>query len=51
VTVYGANVMIVLHVRKWCKDFYSGLVNVMDEQRRGRSSMFADLVQDIDEAV
>jgi hypothetical protein len=51
VTVCGANVMIVQHVRKWCREFDSGRVNVMDEQRSGRLSTFADLVQDIDAAV
>jgi hypothetical protein len=34
VTLYNANVMTV-HVRKWCREFESGLVNVMDEQRSG----------------
>jgi hypothetical protein len=48
--VYGAIVMTV-HVRKWCREFDSGRVNVMDEQRSGRPSTSADLVQDIDAAV
>jgi hypothetical protein len=51
VTMYGANVMTVQHVHKWCREFDSGRVNVMDEQRSGRPSMSADLVQDIDAAV
>jgi hypothetical protein len=51
VTVYGADVMTVQHVRKWCRKFDSGRVNVMDEQRGGRPSTSADLVQDIDAAV
>jgi hypothetical protein len=51
VTVYGANVMTVQHVRKCCREFDSGRVNVMDEQRSGRRSTSADLVQDIDTAV
>jgi hypothetical protein len=38
VTVYGANVMTVQHVRKWCREFDSGPVNVMDEQTSGRPS-------------
>jgi hypothetical protein len=50
VTVYGAIVMTV-HVRKWCREFDNGRVNVMDEQRSGRPSTSADLVQDIDAAV
>jgi hypothetical protein len=33
VTLYGANVMTVQHLRKWCREFDSGRVNVMDEQR------------------
>jgi hypothetical protein len=51
VTVYGANVMTVQHVLKWCREFDSGRVNVMGEQRSGRPSTSADLVQDIDAAV
>jgi hypothetical protein len=35
VAVYGANVMTVQHVRKWCREFDSGRVNVMDKQRGG----------------
>jgi hypothetical protein len=50
VAVYGANVTTV-HMRKWCREFESDRVNVMDEQRSGRPSMSADLVQDIDAAV
>jgi hypothetical protein len=38
-------------VHKWCREFDSGQVNVMDEQRTGRPSTSADLVQDIDAAV
>jgi hypothetical protein len=49
--VYGANVMTVQHVCKWCREFESGRVNVMDEHRSGLSSTSADLVQDIDAAV
>jgi hypothetical protein len=51
VTMYGANVMTVQHVRKWCREFDSGRVNVMDEQRSGLPSMSADLAQDIDAAM
>jgi hypothetical protein len=51
VIVHGANVMTVQHVHKWCREFDSGQVNVMDEQRTGRPSTSADLVQDIDAAV
>jgi hypothetical protein len=50
VTVCGAHVMTVRHARKWCREFDSGRVNVMDEQRSGRPSTSADLVQDIDVA-
>jgi hypothetical protein len=49
--VYGANVMTVQYLRKWYREFDSGLMNVMDEQRSGRLSTSADLVQDIDAAV
>jgi hypothetical protein len=45
VTGYGANAMTVQHVRKWCREFDSGRVNVMVEQRSGRPSTSADLVQ------
>jgi hypothetical protein len=51
VKVCGANVMTGQHLRKWCKEFDSSRVNVMDEQRSGRPSTSADLVQDIDAAV
>jgi hypothetical protein len=51
VTVYSANVMTVQCVRKWCREFDSGQVNVMDEQRSGRPSTSADLVQVIDAAL
>jgi hypothetical protein len=51
VTVYGANVMTVQYLRKWYREFDSGRMNVMDEQRSGRPSTSADLVQDIDAAV
>jgi hypothetical protein len=51
VTVHAANVMTVQHVLKWCREFDSGQVNVMDGQRSGRPSTFANLVQDIDAAV
>jgi hypothetical protein len=50
-TVCGANVMTVQRVCKWCREFDSDRVNVMDEQRSGRLSTSADLVQDIDAAV
>jgi hypothetical protein len=49
--MYGANVMTVQHVHKWCREFDSGRVNVMDEQRSGQPSMSADLVLDTDAAV
>jgi hypothetical protein len=43
--------MTVQHMRKWCREFDSGRVNVMDEKRSGRPSMSADLVQNIDTAL
>jgi hypothetical protein len=51
VIVYGANVMTVQHVRRWCREFDIGRVNVMDEQRSDRPSTSTDLVQDVDAAV
>jgi hypothetical protein len=51
VTVYGANVMTVQYVYKWCREFDSGQVNVMDDRRSCRPCTSADLVQDIDAAV
>jgi hypothetical protein len=42
---------MTVHVSKWFREFDSGRVNVMDEQRSGRPSTSADLVQDIDAAV
>jgi hypothetical protein len=50
-TVYGANVMTVQHVYKWCREFDTGRVNVMHGQRSGRPSISADLVQDTDAAM
>jgi hypothetical protein len=49
--VYGANVMTVQHVRKWHREFDSGRMNVMDEQRSRWLSSSTDLLQDIDAAV
>jgi hypothetical protein len=49
--MYGANVMSVQHVRKWCREFDSGRVNMMDDQRSSRPSTSAELVQDKDAAV
>jgi hypothetical protein len=51
VTVYGANVMTVQRMRKWCREFDSGRVNVMDEQGSGRPSTSAGRVRDIDAAM
>jgi hypothetical protein len=50
-TMYGANVMTVQHVCKWCREFDSGRVNMMDDQRSSRPSTSAELVQDKDAAV
>jgi hypothetical protein len=50
-TVYGANVMTVQHVYKWCREFDTGRVNVMHGPRSGRPSMSAYLVQDTDAAM
>jgi hypothetical protein len=33
VTVYCTNVMTVQHMPKWCREFDSGQMNVMDEKR------------------
>jgi hypothetical protein len=44
VTVYGANVMTVQHARRWCWEFDSGRVKVMDDQRSGPQSTSADVV-------
>jgi hypothetical protein len=40
--------MTVQHVRKWCREFDSGRVNVVDTQRSVRPSTSANLVQNID---
>jgi hypothetical protein len=50
-TVYGANMMTVQHVNKCSREFDSARVNFMDEQRSGRPSTSAALVQDSDAAV
>jgi len=43
-TFYGSNVMTVLHVRKWCREFTGCRLSVTDEQRSGLTSTSADLV-------
>jgi hypothetical protein len=43
--------MTVQHLRKWCKEFDIGRVNVIDVQRSIRPFTSADLVQDIDAAM
>jgi hypothetical protein len=49
--VYGANVMTVQHVQKWCREFSGCRVNVTDGQKIGRPSTSADLVSSIEETV
>jgi hypothetical protein len=51
VAVYGANVMSVQQVRKWCCDFADGRVSVTDEDLSGHPATANTFVSDIDERV
>ncbi|UYV74802.1 MRPS12 [Cordylochernes scorpioides] len=39
VEVYGEKCMDIKNVRKWCREFNEGRINVHDEQRSGRPSL------------
>ncbi|UYV66463.1 hypothetical protein LAZ67_4001752 [Cordylochernes scorpioides] len=51
VEVYGEKCMDIKNVRKWCRDFNEGRINVHDEQRSGRPSLPESTVARIDEMV
>ncbi|UYV68231.1 hypothetical protein LAZ67_5003531 [Cordylochernes scorpioides] len=51
VEVYGEKCMDIKNVRKWCREFNEGRINVHDEQRSGRSSLSESTVARIDEMV
>ncbi|UYV82698.1 hypothetical protein LAZ67_22000595 [Cordylochernes scorpioides] len=49
--VYGEKCMDIKNVRKWCREFNEGRINVHDEQRSGRPSLPESTVARIDEMV
>ncbi|UYV62396.1 hypothetical protein LAZ67_2000392 [Cordylochernes scorpioides] len=51
VKVYGEKCMDIKNVRKWCREFNEGRINVHDEQRSGRPSLPESTVARIDEMV
>ncbi|UYV75781.1 hypothetical protein LAZ67_13001329 [Cordylochernes scorpioides] len=51
VEVYGEKCMDIKNVRKWCREFNEGRINVHDEQRSGRPSLPESTVARIDEMV
>ncbi|UYV71929.1 hypothetical protein LAZ67_9001179 [Cordylochernes scorpioides] len=51
VEVYGEKCMDIKNVRKWCREFNEGRINVHDEQRSGRPSLPESTVVRIDEMV
>jgi len=51
VAVYGAYVMSVQQVRKWCRDFADGRVSVTDEDLSGHPATANTFVSDINERV
>ncbi|UYV67273.1 HS2ST1 [Cordylochernes scorpioides] len=51
VEVYGEKCMDIINVRKWCREFNEGRINVHDEQRSGRPSLPESTVARIDEMV
>ncbi|UYV78207.1 hypothetical protein LAZ67_16000481 [Cordylochernes scorpioides] len=51
VEAYGEMCMDIKNVRKWCREFNEGRINVHDEQRSGRPSLPESTVAPIDEMV
>ncbi|UYV83611.1 GTF2E2 [Cordylochernes scorpioides] len=51
VEVYGEKCMDIKNVRKWCREFNEGWINVHDEQWSGRPSLPESTVARIDEMV
>ncbi|UYV73789.1 USP2 [Cordylochernes scorpioides] len=49
--VYDEKCMNIKNVRKWCREFNEGRINVHDEQRSGRPSLPESTVARIDEMV
>ncbi|UYV84263.1 hypothetical protein LAZ67_X001691 [Cordylochernes scorpioides] len=49
--VYGEKCMDIKNVRKWCREFKEGRINVHDEQRSGRPSLPESTMARIDEMV
>ncbi|UYV75545.1 hypothetical protein LAZ67_13000573 [Cordylochernes scorpioides] len=51
VEVYGEKCIDIKNVRKWCREFNEGQINVHDEQQSGRPSLPESTVARIDEMV
>ncbi|UYV84490.1 hypothetical protein LAZ67_X002362 [Cordylochernes scorpioides] len=51
VEVYGEKCMDIKNVRKWCREFNEGRINVHDEQRSGRPSLPESTMARINEMV
>ncbi|UYV73385.1 hsp70 [Cordylochernes scorpioides] len=51
VEAYGEKCMGIKNVRKWCREFNEGRINVHDEQRSGRPILPESTVAPIDEMV
>lgn len=49
--VYGEKCMDVKNVRKWCREFSAGRLNVHDEERSGRPSHSDETVRKVEELV
>ncbi|CAF4888914.1 unnamed protein product [Pieris macdunnoughi] len=49
--VYGEKCMDVKNVRKWCREFTAGRLNVHDEERSGRPSHSDETVRKVEELV
>ena len=47
--VYGPNVMTIQMVRKWCREFDEGRVDVTDKVRSGQPSVSDDIVKQVND--
>lgn len=45
--VYGKKCISVQHVRKWCREFSEGCIEIHDEDRSGRPSVSDEIVQKV----
>jgi transposase len=49
--VYGEKCMSVQHVRKWCREFKYGHIDVHDEQCSGRPSVLDKTIAKVEETM